>query len=90
MANVVIYTSSATGMLKVKKDQASLKFLLEKKKVGHVEKDVATDSDARAEMKVASGRTDLPQLFVDGAFIGTYDHACELEEMGELNAKLGL
>jgi hypothetical protein len=34
MSKVIeIYTSSATGMLKVKKDITSLKFLLEKKKV---------------------------------------------------------
>ncbi|MDX2544093.1 hypothetical protein ACOT81_20970 [Streptomyces sp. WI04-05B] len=60
MANVLICISSATGMLKVKKDQTSRKFLLDKKKVRYVEKDVATDSDARVEMKTASGKTVLP------------------------------
>ena len=33
MVKIEIYTSSATGLLKVKKDQTSLKFLLDKKKV---------------------------------------------------------
>ncbi|MFF9647320.1 glutaredoxin [Kitasatospora aureofaciens] len=90
MADVVIYTSSATGLLKVKKDQTLLKSLLDKKKVSYIEKDVAADSDVHAEMKAGSGKKDLPQLFVDGAFIGTYDDALELEEAGELNAKLGI
>ncbi|WP_189829049.1 glutaredoxin [Streptomyces subrutilus] len=90
MANVVIYTSSATGLLKVKKDQTSLKFLLDKKKVPYTEEDVASNISARAEMKAGSGKTDLPQLFVDGRFIGTYDEVVDLEEVGELNPKLGI
>ncbi len=36
MTKIEIYTSSATGMLKVKKDQQSLKFLLDKKKVNYL------------------------------------------------------
>jgi glutaredoxin 3 len=90
VADVGIYTSSVTGMPKVKKDQQSLKFLLEKKKVPYIEKDVATDSAARDEMKAGSGKTELPQLFVNGVFIGTYDEVLDLEEAGNLNAKLGL
>jgi len=87
---IEIYTSSATGMLKVKKDQQSLKFLLEKKKVPYVEYDVASDADKRTEMKTKSGKTDLPQIHVDGAYLATFDDVLEWEEVGELNSKLGL
>jgi Thioredoxin len=41
---------------------AEPQFLLEKKKVPYIEKDVATDSAARDEMKAGSGKTELPQL----------------------------
>ncbi|MFD5892231.1 glutaredoxin [Streptomyces sp. NPDC060334] len=90
MANVVIYTTSLTGVTKIKKDQTSLRFLLDRKHVSYTEKDVARDTRALAEAKAGSGKTDMPQLFVNDAFIGTYDDLLELEEIGELNAKLGL
>ncbi|KAF2076889.1 hypothetical protein CYY_001792 [Polysphondylium violaceum] len=80
---VELYTSSATGMLKIKKDQAALKFLLEAKKIQYIEYDVASDTEKREKMKKSSGVSTLPQLFINDVYAGDYDHLAELEENNE-------
>eukprot|EP01133_Synstelium_polycarpum_P002527 gene2527-2891_t len=83
MVNVTLYTSSATGMLKIKKDQSSLKNLLEAKKIQYLEIDIAADQEAREKMKKASGKTEIPQLFINDKFAGLCDDLLELEEVGQ-------
>jgi len=87
-SKVEIYTSSTSGLLKVKKDQQSLKFLFDKKKVAYIEYDIASDGESKARMHAISGTLDLPQIMVNNKFIGTYDTIADLEEMGDLNAAL--
>eukprot|EP01132_Coremiostelium_polycephalum_P006606 gene6606-8175_t len=80
MVKVELYTSSATGMLKIKKDQQALKNLLEAKNIQYIEYDVASDQEKREQMKAASGKTIVPQLFINGKFAGEYDDLAYLEE----------
>jgi len=80
---VELYTSSATGFLKTKKDQAALKQLLEAKKIHYIEHDVASDLEKREVMKKGSGLATVPQLFIDGVYVGDYDRVSELEENDE-------
>lgn len=91
--NVELFTTSATASLIVKKEQQSLKFLLDGKKVKlfiridplqiniyfnvlnvhkvhYVEYDVASNEAKRNEMRSKSGQTKLPQLFINGKYIG--------------------
>ncbi|KAL6062254.1 hypothetical protein QOT17_012363 [Balamuthia mandrillaris] len=86
---VELFTTSATFSLEIKKAQQSLKFLLEQKKVNYEEYDVASNEQKKLEMQQRSGQKKLPQLFIDGQFIGGYEEAQDLEEQGVLGAKLG-
>ncbi|KYR01411.1 thioredoxin domain-containing protein [Tieghemostelium lacteum] len=83
MVKVELYTSSATGMMKIKKDQTAIKNLLDAKKIQYIEYDVASDQEKREHMKATSGSTVLPQLFVNGKFVGEYDDLVMLEEDGK-------
>ncbi|EGC32810.1 hypothetical protein DICPUDRAFT_49338 [Dictyostelium purpureum] len=80
MVKVELYTSSATGMLKIKKDQQAIKNLLEAKGIQYIEYDVASDQERREEMKKISGKTVLPQLMIDGKFAGEVEDLQYLEE----------
>jgi len=85
MATVEFYTTSATGFLKTKKDIQSMRFLLEAKKIQYTEYDVASDAEKLAAMREASGVKILPQLFVNGKFVGTWDVVEDLEETEKLD-----
>jgi glutaredoxin len=67
---VELFITTATASLPVKKDQQSLIFLLDTKKVKYDCFDVASDEAKRLEMHQRSGQRKLPQLFVDGKYIG--------------------
>ncbi len=75
-AKVELFTTSATFSLPVKKDQQSLKFLLDSKKVVYEEFDVCSDQEKREEMFKRSGQRKLPQLFINGQFIGVSSTHC--------------
>jgi glutaredoxin 3 len=81
---VELFITTATASLPVKKDQQSLIFLLDTKKVKYDCFDVASDEPKRLEMHQRSGQRKLPQLFINGKFIGGYDEALMLEEEGQL------
>jgi len=105
-ARVELFTTSATFSLPIKKEQQSLKFLLESKKVilpllphrfhllthtkvTYEEFDVCSNKAKGDEMRERSGQRKLPQLFINGEFIGGYEEAMQLEEIGQLSEKLG-
>jgi glutaredoxin len=67
---VELFMTTATASLPVKKDQQSLIFLLDTKKVKYDCFDVASDEPKRLEMHQRSGQRKLPQLFINGKFIG--------------------
>ena len=68
---VILYYSSVSSSTKAKKDTQSLKWLLEKKHTAFDEVDVATKPPALFSLlQKKSGKKTLPQLYVDGKFIG--------------------
>jgi len=85
---IELFLSLATSSLQVKKDIQSLKFLLDKKGVKYLEYDVGTNEQKKNEAFSKSGKRTLPQLFINGKFVGGYDEVQMLEETGEFNAML--
>lgn len=69
-ARVELFVTSATFSLAIKKEQQSLKFLLDSKKVNYEEYDVCSNKEKGDEMRERSGQKKLPQLFINGEFIG--------------------
>ncbi len=62
------------------------KALLERKGVPFEEIDVGMDPDRRAEMvERAGGRRTVPQIFIDGRYVGDSDELAYLEARGELD-----
>ncbi len=64
------------------------KSLLSKKNVEFREIDAPGGSPARAEALARSGRTSVPQIFIDGTLIGGCDDLMALDRAGKLNAML--
>lgn len=50
---------------------------------------VSKDPDARRDMEQRSGRSSVPQIFIDGQPLGGFDELYELEQNGELDRLLG-
>ena len=84
MAEIEIYTSPFCGFC------AAAKRLLEKKGVAYREIDVMMKPSMRKEMVERSGSGTVPQIFVDGEHLGDCMEIMELDEVGELDSKLGL
>jgi glutaredoxin len=71
MGKVTVYYSSATSDLGVKKNQQSLKFLLEKKKAHFEEVDLAQmDKEKRDAIYASAGVRTIPLVFVNDKFVG--------------------
>ena len=66
------------------------KNLLDEKKVPYREIDAPHGTPQRAESAKRSGRTTVPQVFVDGRPLGGSDDLAALERSGKLNALLGI
>lgn len=64
--------------------------LLQAKGVGIEEIAVDHDWDKRAEMQHRTGRSSVPQIFIDDHPIGGYMDLWRLEQSGELDALLGI
>jgi glutaredoxin 3 len=63
--------------------------LLERKGVEFQAIDLTHDADAREqEMRERSGRTSVPQVFIDGRHIGGFDDIAALDAAGELDRLL--
>jgi len=62
--------------------------LLTKKGVAFEEIDAPSGTKQRAESIARSGRTSVPQIFVDGRPIGGSDELAALERAGKLDALL--
>lgn len=84
MAEIEIYTSPFCGFCHAAKK------LLEKKGVAYTEIDVKMKSDKRREMTERSGKTSVPQIFVDGEYLGDCMEIMEMDADDELAARLGL
>jgi glutaredoxin 3 len=85
MAEVDIYTTMWCPYC------ARAKALLERKGVTYHEIDVDAQPGRRAEMvqRAHGGRT-VPQIFINGEYIGGCDDLHALDRAGKLDAKLGV
>ncbi len=80
MARIEIYSSMLCGY------SYRAKMLLESKGVAFEEIDVMLKPGRRAEMVERSGgRTSVPQIFVDGQYLGDCDELFALEAAGKLD-----
>ena len=84
MAEIEIYTSPFCGFCHAAKK------LLEKKGVAYTEIDVKMKADKRREMTERSGKSSVPQIFVDGEHLGDCMEIMEMDADDELAARLGL
>jgi glutaredoxin 3 len=64
--------------------------LLEGKGVAFKEIDAPGGSPARAEARERSGKTSVPQIFIDGQHIGGCDDLVSLDRKGGLDPLLGI
>lgn len=83
MTKVEIYTSALCGYC------TRAKSLLEKKGVKFIEYDVTYDSKKRQEMTTRTGKTAVPQVFVNNNPVGGYSDLVELDVDDELDNMLG-
>ena len=82
MAKIEIYTTPFCGYC------ARAKSLLERKGAAYVEVDVMMDEKKRAEMRERAKRSTVPQIFINGQYIGGSDELAALEQAGKLDALL--
>ncbi|KAL2914377.1 hypothetical protein HK105_206149 [Polyrhizophydium stewartii] len=87
---VVLYYSSVAGMTKIKKAQTRIQDLFAAHKVAYDLIDIAADEEAKLFMQRKSGKTVIPQIFVDGEYKGTCEELDEANECGEALKWLGL
>ena len=82
MAKIEMYTTPFCGYC------ARAKSLLENKGAAYVEMDVMMDEKKRAEMRERAKRATVPQIFINGEYIGGSDELVALEQTGKLDALL--
>ena len=82
MAKIEMYTTPFCGYC------ARAKSLLEKKGAAYEEVDVMMDEKKRAEMRERAKRSTVPQIFINGQYIGGSDELSALEQAGKLDALL--
>lgn len=66
------------------------KLMLDKKAVSYTEYDLDEKPELRPEMEKRSGRTSVPQIFIDNFHVGGFDDMAELDVEGTLDEKLGI
>lgn len=84
--DIVLYTTTCAGNAKVQSDTRRVKYLLKAKDVIYREIDLSEDPLARYRMLEQSDcRIEVPQIHVNGRFIGTAEEIQEQEDFGELD-----
>ncbi len=84
MAEITIYTSKLCAYC------FAAKSLLGTKDVVFNEIDVTFSPKERARMTERSGRTSVPQIFINDAHVGGCDELHALEDQGELDTLLAV
>ncbi len=84
MKKIEIYTKSYCSYCRRAKE------LLRIKGVDFIEHDVTSDPPREQEMRRRSGRTTVPEIFIDDSLVGGCDDLFHLDERGELDRLLGL
>ncbi len=82
MAHIEIYTQDWCPYC------VRAKGLFDKKGVAYTEFDAPGGSSARAEAMSRSGRTSVPQIFIDGKHLGGCDDLLALDRAGKLDVLL--
>ena len=82
MAKVTVYGNASCAYC------GAARMLLKQKGVDWEDIAVHTDADKRAEMIERSGRTSVPQIFIDEQHVGGFDELCALDKSGELDKLL--
>ena len=82
MAKIEMYTTPFCGYC------ARAKSLLEKKGAAYEEVDVMMDEKKRSEMRERAKRSTVPQIFINGQYIGGSDELAALEQAGKLDPLL--
>jgi glutaredoxin 3 len=82
MAKIEMYTTPFCGYC------ARAKSLLEKKGAAYEEVDVMMDEKKRSEMRERAKHSTVPQIFINGQYIGGSDELAALEQAGRLDALL--
>ena len=83
MAKIEIYTTTTCPYCHAAKE------LLEQKGVGYTETSLTREPNQRSTMQGrASGKTSVPQIFIDDTHIGGCDDLYALEEKGALDTLL--
>jgi glutaredoxin 3 len=82
MAKIEMYTTPFCGYC------ARAKSLLEKKGATYEEMDVMMDEKKRTEMRERAKRSTVPQIFINGQYVGGSDELAALEQAGKLDALL--
>jgi glutaredoxin 3 len=81
-ANVTIYTRQWCGYC------TAAERLLKDKRVAFEKIDCTGDDEKRQWLAEATGRSTVPQIFIDGRAIGGYDDMRALDRRGELDKLL--
>jgi glutaredoxin 3 len=82
MAKIEIYTTPFCGYC------SRAKVLLDGKGAAYEEMDVMMDDKKRTEMRARAKRTTVPQIFINGEYIGGSDELHALDSAGKLDALL--
>jgi glutaredoxin 3 len=82
MAKIEMYTTPFCGYC------ARAKSLLDGKGAAYEEMDVMMDDKKRTEMRARAKRTTVPQIFINGEYIGGSDELHALDSAGKLDAML--
>lgn len=82
MTEVVIYSKNYCPYCQ------RVKALLDEKGVKYQEIDITYDEAKQKEMMERSGRTTVPEIFIDGRHIGGCNDLYKLEEKGKLDKLL--
>lgn len=83
MSHVEIYTKSYCGYCQ------RAKKLLKRKGLSFYEYEITNDNIMRDEMIARSGRTTVPQVFIDGIHVGGGVDLAKANKSGELDLILG-
>jgi len=84
MVKVLIYTTQFCGF------SISAKALLDEKNVEYFEVDVEDPKKRQMMVQRTKGHYTVPQIFIDGEYIGGYDKLSALDRDGKLDKMLGI
>eukprot|EP00287_Rhodomonas_sp_CCMP768_P007544 CAMPEP_0196719112 /NCGR_PEP_ID=MMETSP1091-20130531/2174_1 /TAXON_ID=302021 /ORGANISM="Rhodomonas sp., Strain CCMP768" /LENGTH=103 /DNA_ID=CAMNT_0042059977 /DNA_START=8 /DNA_END=319 /DNA_ORIENTATION=- len=87
--SIVLVTTSLAVKLETRSKMRRIQQLLNAKGVDYEHVDLALE-DRGDEIASKTGRREVPQLLVNGRFIGTAEDVQEFEDEGALDGMLGL